>query len=674
MTSGLCQVFYENLTCSISSWQAATWALRRSRISNGPMFNGRGEDYGMIFAVWRFLLKMTFKKSLFRFLALAALLLFGLTILLHTGIEAKAQDDEIIYITSRPELAKALADGQETIYVGDIDFDENDIYILIDKSVKFVGKTEGSVFRKGRFVVQGSDVESEFITVSFENIIFDGCYSQPSGNPEQATSFVDFHGERNDNGCFVVKGYLDLSLSDCTIKNYCSKYGAAMYLQYTNGNQDLSTRAKLFMKGCSFTGNISERGIFWCNGKNTKLEMSDCTFTENSAYTSVVVLGGIKGTVDGVTVKDNKRVSFKEKNSFVQGGGGIAIANSEAVVKNCVIDGNSAPNGGGVLVTNSKLTLANCRIINNTSDTFGGGIVIQSGESTPVYVTNCLISGNKAEEEGAVWVYPSDQIGVGVPTGIVEFSFCTFENNVSDDKEHLVFHPVMLENEEGIVGRDGKIDFIACRINDQNVTVSLKNGENYNMVNSDKTGAAIPPDELGKIANGYYKGTSVEMYPGVNLKLIDDGKTASSATESKSGSQNIIIAICAICFAVLAGVAFFILRAKDKRQKAETDPGTDIKENKENINSTEDIESVENKDTTLINNIGDGFSIEALAIEKSLTERETDVLREYLSGKNRTEISETLFISESTVKNHISNIFSKLGVKNKCELLKVCHK
>ena len=52
-----------------------------------------------------------------------------------------------------------------------------------------------------------------------------------------------------------------------------------------------------------------------------------------------------------------------------------------------------------------------------------------------------------------------------------------------------------------------------------------------------------------------------------------------------------------------------------------------------------------------------------------LTGRELDVLREYLKGKTRTEISEALFISESTVKNHISSIFAKTGVKSKKELM-----
>ena len=63
--------------------------------------------------------------------------------------------------------------------------------------------------------------------------------------------------------------------------------------------------------------------------------------------------------------------------------------------------------------------------------------------------------------------------------------------------------------------------------------------------------------------------------------------------------------------------------------------------------------------------------IEEFARSGMLTERETEVLKEYISGKSRSEISEALFISESTVKNHISNIFSKLKVKNKEGLLKL---
>ena len=48
-----------------------------------------------------------------------------------------------------------------------------------------------------------------------------------------------------------------------------------------------------------------------------------------------------------------------------------------------------------------------------------------------------------------------------------------------------------------------------------------------------------------------------------------------------------------------------------------------------------------------------------------LTERELDVLRLMASGANNAEIAEQLYLSERTVKGHISSIFSKLGVRDR---------
>lgn len=45
-------------------------------------------------------------------------------------------------------------------------------------------------------------------------------------------------------------------------------------------------------------------------------------------------------------------------------------------------------------------------------------MLLESGEACPVYVTNCLFKGNEAKNEGAVYVLPADQIGIGLPTGI----------------------------------------------------------------------------------------------------------------------------------------------------------------------------------------------------------------------------------------------------------------
>lgn len=50
-----------------------------------------------------------------------------------------------------------------------------------------------------------------------------------------------------------------------------------------------------------------------------------------------------------------------------------------------------------------------------------------------------------------------------------------------------------------------------------------------------------------------------------------------------------------------------------------------------------------------------------------LTDREMDVLREIASGKSNREIAETLFISEKTVKTHITNILSKLHLADRTQ-------
>ncbi|HLK61589.1 MAG TPA: response regulator transcription factor [Chthonomonadaceae bacterium] len=55
------------------------------------------------------------------------------------------------------------------------------------------------------------------------------------------------------------------------------------------------------------------------------------------------------------------------------------------------------------------------------------------------------------------------------------------------------------------------------------------------------------------------------------------------------------------------------------------------------------------------------------ALFAELTDREMEVLKEVATGKRNREIAETLFISEKTVKNHISNILSKLNANDRTE-------
>jgi DNA-binding NarL/FixJ family response regulator len=51
--------------------------------------------------------------------------------------------------------------------------------------------------------------------------------------------------------------------------------------------------------------------------------------------------------------------------------------------------------------------------------------------------------------------------------------------------------------------------------------------------------------------------------------------------------------------------------------------------------------------------------------ELGLTEREAEILSLMADGRRNTEIARTLFLSEKTVRNHITSIFTKLGVTDR---------
>lgn len=58
---------------------------------------------------------------------------------------------------------------------------------------------------------------------------------------------------------------------------------------------------------------------------------------------------------------------------------------------------------------------------------------------------------------------------------------------------------------------------------------------------------------------------------------------------------------------------------------------------------------------------------EGTKLKSRLTAREVEILRHLAEGKTNKEISKLLILSTSTIKNHISSIFTKLNVRNRSQ-------
>ena len=57
-----------------------------------------------------------------------------------------------------------------------------------------------------------------------------------------------------------------------------------------------------------------------------------------------------------------------------------------------------------------------------------------------------------------------------------------------------------------------------------------------------------------------------------------------------------------------------------------------------------------------------------------LSDREMDILKEMVSGKNYKSIGEKLFISPLTVRKHAANIYEKLHVNSRAQIINIAHK
>ncbi|MCL6599973.1 MAG: response regulator transcription factor [Alicyclobacillus macrosporangiidus] len=64
---------------------------------------------------------------------------------------------------------------------------------------------------------------------------------------------------------------------------------------------------------------------------------------------------------------------------------------------------------------------------------------------------------------------------------------------------------------------------------------------------------------------------------------------------------------------------------------------------------------------------GGGATVPPLPGEEALTDREREVLHRLAQGLSNREIARELFVSEGTVKNHVSSVIAKLGLRDRTQ-------
>ncbi|NVN98317.1 MAG: response regulator transcription factor [Geobacteraceae bacterium] len=69
----------------------------------------------------------------------------------------------------------------------------------------------------------------------------------------------------------------------------------------------------------------------------------------------------------------------------------------------------------------------------------------------------------------------------------------------------------------------------------------------------------------------------------------------------------------------------------------------------------------------LMNKLSAGQTGPAVLITEKLSERELDVLRLLARGLNNAQIADRLFLSQGTIRNYVSSIFSKLDVSDRTQ-------
>ena len=369
-----------------------------------------------------------------------ALVVFLLSI---AGVSASEIDNTIasenantIELSADNDIEDNLQTSEENEALASTDYDEaiaqTDTEVLGADSAKY-SDLAAEISQPGNINLTHKNYtydKGETITISEDNKVIDG-----NG------AVIDMNG--STIGAFYISGS-GVTIKNLTIKNAnYNGYGGAIYFDSTGT-----------VTNCNFTDNSAYRGgavFFYYEGT-----VSNCNFTNNTAdYGGAITMGS--GTVSNCNFTDN-----------TASGDGGAIRMYSGTVSNCNFTDNEASHGGAVYFLNTG-NVTNCNFTDNTATYKGGAVYfLDTGN-----VTNCNFTNNKASVDGGA-VYFLDQ-------GTV--SNCNFTGNNATTGSAIYFYKwdssdTLTVSNSRFLNNRANAEELQVTKNENNITIIFKGHNN----------------------------------------------------------------------------------------------------------------------------------------------------------------------------------------------------
>ena len=158
----------------------------------------------------------------------------------------------------------------------------------------------------------------------------------------------------------------------------------------------------------------------------------------------------------------------------------------------------------------------------------------------------------------------------------------------------------------------------------------------------------------------------------LEMPIMDGIQTISQATVAYPDIKFIVLTVFEddekIFEAIKAGAGGYLL--KDDSAVNIIDAITNVVE----YNGIPMSPAIARKTMELLRHSPTPVTAEKIETESISTDREMEILKEMVTGKNYKAIGEKLFISPLTVRKHTANIYEKLHVNSRAQIINLAHK